>query len=129
MEKCVVYSQELRDLQKILHFPEEVAMRMTETEYNLFNQVAPMMYIRHVTTDLGKTADSRADYPKARRKATIHDLIQRFSEVSSWITHIIVTQPTHEDRKAALSCILRLLETCWNTGNFNGAVEILAGLK
>lgn len=50
-------------------------------------------------------------------------------QVSAWVTHIIITQPTHEDRKAVLSCILRLASTCWNIGNFNAAVEILVGLK
>ena len=45
------------------------------------------------------------------------------------MTHIIITQPTHEDRKAVLSCILRLASVCWKIGNFNTAVEILAGLK
>lgn len=63
--------------------------------------------------------------------------------MSSWITHVIVSQPTHDDRKIALSAIMRIVETCWNIGwetileyqptinlgNFNGAVEILMGLK
>ncbi|XP_022236664.1 1-phosphatidylinositol 4,5-bisphosphate phosphodiesterase epsilon-1-like, partial [Limulus polyphemus] len=49
--------------------------------------------------------------------------------VSSWVTHVIVSQPTHEDRKAVLSCIFRVAVCCWNFGNFNTAVEILSGLK
>ncbi len=50
-------------------------------------------------------------------------------QVSSWITHMIVSQPTHDDRKLVLNYILRMIVTCWNIGNFNGAVEILMGLK
>jgi len=50
-------------------------------------------------------------------------------QVSTWVTHLIITQPTHEDRKAVLSCILRVALSCWNIGNFNGAMEIVAGLK
>ena len=50
-------------------------------------------------------------------------------QVSSWITHVIITQPTHDDRKAVLSCILRLAQTCWNTGNFNTATQIIIGLR
>lgn len=63
-------------------------------------------------------------------------------QVSSWITHVIVSQPTHDDRKVALTAIIRIIETCWNIGellqislsilllgNFNAAVEILMGLK
>ena len=49
--------------------------------------------------------------------------------MSSWITHVIITQPTHDDRKAVLSCILRLAQTCWNTGNFNTATQIIIGLR
>ena len=45
------------------------------------------------------------------------------------MTHVIVSQPTHDDRKAVLSCILRVALECWNIGNFNGAMEILTGLK
>ncbi|GIX80432.1 hypothetical protein CEXT_403662 [Caerostris extrusa] len=59
----------------------------------------------------------------------VKSLVKRFQEVSSWVTHIIVSQPTHEDRKAVLSCILRVATTCWNLNNFNTAMEILAGLK
>ncbi len=56
-------------------------------------------------------------------------LLLPFLQVSSWVTHIIITQPTHEDRKAVLSCILRLAQCCWNLGNFNTTVEILVGLR
>ena len=50
-------------------------------------------------------------------------------QVSSWITHVIVSQPTHEERKAVLSCIVRAALACWNLGNFNSAMEIITGLK
>lgn len=40
-----------------------------------------------------------------------------------------MSQPTHDDRKIALTAILRIVETCWNIGNFNAAVEVLMGLK
>lgn len=45
------------------------------------------------------------------------------------MTNLIISQPTHEERKAFLSCILRVGLSCWNIGNFNGAMEIVAGLK
>lgn len=35
----VPFSGELEELQNILHFPEEVALRITDTEYQLFYQV------------------------------------------------------------------------------------------
>ena len=45
------------------------------------------------------------------------------------MTQLIVNQGSHDDRKAILSCILRLLQTCWNIGNFNAVAEIINGLK
>ena len=45
-------SEELEDLQKLLHFPEEVALRLAESEYQLFYQVPPSEFLRHVSQDL-----------------------------------------------------------------------------
>ncbi|XKL64543.1 hypothetical protein PGB90_004629 [Kerria lacca] len=115
-----IYTIELESFQKLLHFPEEVALSLSEVENNLFYQVPPIDYLRQVTLDLGGPPNSRV---------TVRTLVERFNEVSSWITHLIIMQPTHEDRKGILSCILRVAVTCWNIGNFNGAMEILAGLK
>ncbi|XP_064077346.1 1-phosphatidylinositol 4,5-bisphosphate phosphodiesterase epsilon-1-like isoform X2 [Macrobrachium nipponense] len=120
----MLYSDELEQLQKLLHFPEEVALRLTEVEYELFYRVPPIAYIRHVTSDLRP----RDHNEHLSHTATVGSLTKRFNEVSSWITHVIVSQPTHEDRKAVLSCILRVALACWNMANFNGAMEILTGL-
>ncbi|XP_037802088.1 1-phosphatidylinositol 4,5-bisphosphate phosphodiesterase epsilon-1-like isoform X2 [Penaeus monodon] len=121
----MLYSAELERLQKLLHFPEEVALQLTEVEYELYYRVPPIAYVRHVTSDLRPRphADNLPATP------SVAHLTKRFQEVSSWITHVIVSQPTHEDRKAVLSCILRVALACWNMANFNGAMEILTGLK
>jgi phosphatidylinositol phospholipase C epsilon len=50
-------------------------------------------------------------------------------QISSWVTHLLVSPPTHEERKAVLSCLLRVAKTAWNIGAFGSAVEIIAGLK
>ena len=39
IEQTTLYAEELSQLQKLLHFPEEVAMMLTKTEYDLFNKV------------------------------------------------------------------------------------------
>ncbi|KZC15118.1 1-phosphatidylinositol 4,5-bisphosphate phosphodiesterase epsilon-1 [Dufourea novaeangliae] len=147
-------SEELEDLHKLLHFPEEVALRLTETEYQLFYQVPPQEYLRHVAQDLNtqkpparpppspsrsysnpSTANSstqteeESNWPAPNLSSSVQTLINRFNEVSSWATHIIVSGATIEERQAALSCLLRVAQTCWNTGNFNSAMEIVAGLK
>ncbi|KAG8224033.1 hypothetical protein J437_LFUL001110 [Ladona fulva] len=138
------HAEELESLQRMLHFPEEVALRLAVTERKLFREAPPEDYLRHVTLDTGPpdrssassslqkgspTEDEESSEPSQPQETSVHALVRRFTEVSSWVTHLIITQPTHEDRKAVLSCILRLAISCWNIGNFNGAMEILAGLK
>ncbi|KAF6199510.1 hypothetical protein GE061_007536, partial [Apolygus lucorum] len=123
-------SAELEGLQRLLHFPEEVSLRLAKEEDTLFYQVPPIDYLRQVTLDLGGTpppAPHSSHHDPSR--ASVRSLIKRFNEVSSWVTHLIISQPTHEDRKSVLSCILRVALCCWNIGNFNGAMEIVAGLK
>ncbi|KAL1439330.1 hypothetical protein MTO96_010351 [Rhipicephalus appendiculatus] len=126
LERATIYKEELERLQGLLHFPEEVAVRLTDVEYELFYSVSPVHYIRQVTVDLSGKA---ATFSPGDKDRTVQTLIKRFNEVSSWVTHIIISQPTHEDRKAVLSCILRIAMCCWNIGNFNTAMEVLAGLK
>jgi hypothetical protein len=46
------FPDELNILQRLLPFPEEVALKLTETEYELFNSVPPIDYLRYCTTDL-----------------------------------------------------------------------------
>ncbi|CAG9772903.1 unnamed protein product [Ceutorhynchus assimilis] len=127
------YCAELEELQELLHFPEEVALRLADTEYQLFYQVPPIDYLRQVTTDLGGTTGT-SDPPisgnaASSSKSSVGTLIKRFNEVSAWITQLIISQPTHDARRAVVSCVLRVALSSWNIGNFNGAMEIIAGLK
>ncbi|TMS36072.1 hypothetical protein L596_003331 [Steinernema carpocapsae] len=121
-EPITLFRLELERLQYILHFPEEVAFQLSATEYQLFYGISPMDYVRYVSGDL-------TSVPVIDNPSPVRNLVKRLSEVSSWITHVIVSQPTHDDRKVALISIMRMIETCWNIGNFNAAVEILMGLK
>ncbi|XP_026744105.1 1-phosphatidylinositol 4,5-bisphosphate phosphodiesterase epsilon-1-like [Trichoplusia ni] len=133
--------EELASLKNILRFPEEVALRLTDTEYQLFYQVPPIDYLRQVTLDLGgegvlgavserhmirRTAPTQTTTPS---RSSVKALIRRFNSVSAWVTELVLSHPSLEDRKAALACVLRVALTCWNIGNFNGAMEIVAGLK
>ncbi|CAH0730128.1 unnamed protein product, partial [Brenthis ino] len=132
--------EELAILKTLLHFPEEIALRLTDTEYKLFYQVPPIDYLRQVTLDLGGEGvlGTVSDRHMIRRappthtpqvKSSVRTLIRRFNEVSAWVTELVLTPSSLEDRKVTLSCILRVALTCWNIGNFNGAMEIVAGLK
>lgn len=105
-------SEELEDLQKLLHFPEEVALRLAETEYQLFYQVPPSEYLRHVTQDLSALSqkqssarastspehssskycttnsstqtEEEASWPTATGTTTVQTLINRFNEVPTY---------------------------------------------
>uniref|UniRef100_A0A1B0CE62 Ras-GEF domain-containing protein n=3 Tax=Lutzomyia longipalpis TaxID=7200 RepID=A0A1B0CE62_LUTLO len=117
---------ELEELQHVLHFPEEVALRITDAEYQLFYQVPPVEYFKHVILELqGETA---AVPPTPPPRSSIRGLQKRFDEVCSWVAHFIVSQSSQDERKAAFACLLRAALTCWNIGNFNGALEITTGL-
>ena len=72
------YSEELQRLQKLMHFPEEVALQLTDTEYELFNSVPPMHFVRQVTIDLGKEG---VVHHASQKKPSVQTLIQRFNEV------------------------------------------------
>ncbi|XP_055677363.1 1-phosphatidylinositol 4,5-bisphosphate phosphodiesterase epsilon-1-like isoform X3 [Lutzomyia longipalpis] len=118
---------ELEELQHVLHFPEEVALRITDAEYQLFYQVPPVEYFKHVILELqGETA---AVPPTPPPRSSIRGLQKRFDEVCSWVAHFIVSQSSQDERKAAFACLLRAALTCWNIGNFNGALEITTGLR
>lgn len=148
------YELEFQELQLILlWFPEEVAIRLTEVEYDLFKQVHPSEYLRHATLDMNNfkssayqkstnvdslrntntissEPDTAANSSKVAEPArSVQDLIVRYKEVSSWIKKLIQSQPTAEKRLAIILSAIRCAITCWNIGNFNSSREIWLGLK
>lgn len=85
MTSGTIYKEELEKLQRLLHFPEEMALRLTEVEHQLFYSVDPVHYIRQVTVDLsGKTATPSS------QENTVQTLIKRFNEVSN---HSLASHP------------------------------------
>ncbi|XP_037922568.1 1-phosphatidylinositol 4,5-bisphosphate phosphodiesterase epsilon-1-like [Hermetia illucens] len=122
---------DLEELQSVLHFPEEVALRLTDAEYQLFYQVPPVDYFKHVILELqNETGTMQLPQQQQQPQQTsIKSLQKRFDEVVFWVFHLIYSQSVYEDRKAAFACLLRAALTCWNIGNFNGALEITTGLK
>uniref|UniRef100_A0A915IXH2 Ras-GEF domain-containing protein n=1 Tax=Romanomermis culicivorax TaxID=13658 RepID=A0A915IXH2_ROMCU len=122
-EPVTLYKVELDRLQYILHFPEEVAFQLSHVEHDLFYSIPPIDFVRYVACDLSSLNRELIN------PSNVRIFIKRFAEVSCWAAHLIVSQPTHNDRRNVLSCILRVIETCWNIGNFNACVEIVSGLK
>lgn len=77
LEKSTLYKDELENLQNLLHFPEVVALQLTEVEYGLFYNVMPIHYIRQVTLHLG---------PDTVCDNTVKRLVKRFQEVCAYYT-------------------------------------------
>lgn len=44
--KTMHFRDELQCLESLLHFPEEVALRLTQVEHQLFYNIEPVHYIR-----------------------------------------------------------------------------------
>ncbi|KAH8018555.1 hypothetical protein HPB51_008884 [Rhipicephalus microplus] len=78
LERATIYKEELERLQGLLHFPEEVAVRLTDVEYELFYSVNPVHYIRQVTVDLSGKA---ATFSPGDKDRTVQTLIKRFNEL------------------------------------------------
>ncbi|XP_062559576.1 1-phosphatidylinositol 4,5-bisphosphate phosphodiesterase epsilon-1-like [Armigeres subalbatus] len=158
---------ELEELQNILHFPEEVALRITDAEYQLFYQVSLNDFINDAIHELQKevrlssSANSNPTPKSTSASVSSHSISngsreppqtttssvttnvttssgfssalnairKRFDETSAWTNYFILSQGTQDERKAAFACLLRVAISCWNIGNFNGAKEIVDGLK
>lgn len=71
------FPDELNVLQRLLPFPEEVALKLTETEHELFNAVPPVDYLRYCTTDLTARSKGSTHQPNG-----VPSLIKRFNEVA-----------------------------------------------
>ncbi|CAF0747680.1 unnamed protein product [Adineta ricciae] len=121
----ICFSSDLEELKCLFDFPEEVAIRLTEIEHEIFLSVPPLQYLRHLTLDMSfLSANDTSIHGKS-----IRILVQRFQAVGSFIQQLIVSQTSFQERKAIVASILRCAITCWYMGNFNSAMQILAGLK
>ncbi|XP_036903291.1 1-phosphatidylinositol 4,5-bisphosphate phosphodiesterase epsilon-1 isoform X1 [Sturnira hondurensis] len=134
-------SKELIDLQPLIQFPEEVASILMEQEQNIYRRVLPVDYLCFLTQNLG-TPECQRSLPclKASISASIlnsqngehnalEDLVMRFNEVSSWVTWLILTAGSMEEKREVFSCLVHVAKCCWNVGNYNTVMEFLAGLR
>ncbi|XP_073934835.1 1-phosphatidylinositol 4,5-bisphosphate phosphodiesterase epsilon-1 isoform X3 [Castor canadensis] len=134
-------SKELIDLQPLIQFPEEVASILTEQEQNIYRRVLPVDYLCFLTRDLG-TPECQRSLPclKSSISASIlttqngehnalENLVTRFNEVSSWVTWLILTAGSMEEKREVFSHLVHVAKCCWNMGNYNAVMEFLAGLR
>ncbi|XP_053161906.1 1-phosphatidylinositol 4,5-bisphosphate phosphodiesterase epsilon-1 isoform X2 [Hemicordylus capensis] len=134
-------SKELVELQHLIQFPEEVASILTEQEQDLYRKVLPIDYLCFLTRDLGNTeCQNKLSTIKASISATllsapdgehnaIEGLVTRFNEVSSWVTWLILTAGSMEEKREVFSYVVHVAKCCWNMGNYNAVMEFLAGLR
>ncbi|XP_023610603.1 1-phosphatidylinositol 4,5-bisphosphate phosphodiesterase epsilon-1 [Myotis lucifugus] len=134
-------SKELIDLQPLIQFPEEVASILMEQEQNIYRRVLPVDYLCFLTQNLS-TPECQRSLPclKASISASIlnsqnrehnalEDLVMRFNEVSSWVTWLILTAGSMEEKREVFSYLVHVAKCCWNMGNYNTVMEFLAGLR
>uniref|UniRef100_A0A8C5GAX5 Phosphoinositide phospholipase C n=1 Tax=Gouania willdenowi TaxID=441366 RepID=A0A8C5GAX5_GOUWI len=137
-------SKELADLRHLVQFPEEIACILTEQEQKLYQKVLPLDYLCFITRDLSSSPDchtrrhpslkaslSAPTMPtqSALRGNAVEDLVARFNEVSSWVTWLVLTAGSMEEKRDVFSYLVHVAKCCWNMGNYNGVMEFLAGLR
>ncbi|KAJ8264365.1 hypothetical protein GJAV_G00148300 [Gymnothorax javanicus] len=134
-------SKELADLQHLVQFPEEIASILTEQEQQLYQRVFPLDYLCFLTRDLG-TPECHRRHPNLKASLSapamstrscqrngVEDLVARFNEVSSWVTWLILTAGSMEEKREVFSHLVHVAKCCWNMGNYNAVMEFLAGLR
>lgn len=71
------FSTDLEELKFLFDFPEEVALRLTEIEHEIFLSVPPLQYLRHLTLDMSFLPNQDTSIPGK----SIRILVQRFQAV------------------------------------------------
>uniref|UniRef100_A0A668A3T9 Phosphoinositide phospholipase C n=1 Tax=Myripristis murdjan TaxID=586833 RepID=A0A668A3T9_9TELE len=136
-------SKELAELRHLVQFPEEIACILTEQEQQLYQRVLPLDYLCFLTRDLGSPECQTKRHPNlkaslsapamptqsAQRSNAVEDLVARFNEVSSWVTWLVLTASSMEEKREVFSYLVHVAKCCWNMGNYNAVMEFLAGLR
>ncbi|XP_078499513.1 1-phosphatidylinositol 4,5-bisphosphate phosphodiesterase epsilon-1 isoform X2 [Lissotriton helveticus] len=134
-------SKELVELQHLIQFPEEIASILTEQEQELYRKVLPIDYLCFLTRDM-VSDENQSRLPCTRESlsatllstqngdcSSIEGLVTRFNEVSSWVTWLILTAGSMEEKREVFSHLVHIAKCCWNKGNYNAVMEFLAGLR
>ncbi|XP_056881029.1 1-phosphatidylinositol 4,5-bisphosphate phosphodiesterase epsilon-1 isoform X2 [Takifugu flavidus] len=135
-------SKEMAEMRHLVQFPEEIACILTEQEQQLYQRVFPLDYLCFLTRDLGSPECQSKHHPSLKaslsvpamstqssRHNAVEDLVARFNEVSSWVTWLILTAGSMEEKREVFSYLVNVAKCCWNMGNYNGVMEFLAGLR
>jgi hypothetical protein len=71
------FSSDLEELKYLFDLPEEVAIRLTEIEHEIFLSVPPLQYLRHLTLDMSFLPTNDTSI----QGKSIRILVQRFQAV------------------------------------------------
>ncbi|KAJ5075568.1 ras guanine nucleotide exchange factor i-related [Anaeramoeba ignava] len=98
---------------------EEIARQLTLVEFDIFSQIKP--------SELLNQAWSK---PKLRHRAkNVLAMIQRFNDLSGWVSTTIINCDKLKHRVRVLTRFLKILEFCRQLNNFNAVMALLAGFN
>lgn len=100
--------------------PQEMARQLTLIEYSLYRAIKPQECLGQAWNK--KT--SRDDKAK-----NIMLMIQRFNQVSHWVTTEIVKASNIRERAAILARFIDIAHYCEKLNNYNATMEIVSGLQ
>ncbi|KAL6058531.1 Son of sevenless 1 [Balamuthia mandrillaris] len=105
---------EVRDIH-----PQEIARQLTLIEHNLYRAIQPI-----------ECLDQRWTQPDKQKLApNVIALIDRFNKVSKWASTDLVRTQDLKSRAVVLNRFIIIASKCLELNNFNGAMEIIAGLQ
>lgn len=99
--------------------PEELARSVCLVEHDMYRAIVPQEL-------LGKAWSTRQ---KETRAPNVLAMIRRFNTVGLWVTSEIVTPTEPKARAITLSRFIAVADFLRGHHNFNGVMEILAGLQ
>jgi len=83
-DPSITLPDSFQQLSRLMQFPEEVAIQLTDVEHRLFSRVSAVDYVRLVSSDLTKhplTLPTHTASHSAKPPPTVSDLILRFQQV------------------------------------------------
>lgn len=96
--------------------PLELARQITLAEYDIFRRISPSEFYRKA-------------WEKKDRAPNVNALIVRFNLLSYWVASEILSAVDAKARQATITRFLETVRHLLELGNFNGIVEITAGLN
>jgi len=80
-DASIALPDSFQQLSRLMQFPEEVALQLTDVEHRLFSRVSAVDYVRLVTSDLTKQPLTLPTSTATKTHLTVSDLILRFQQV------------------------------------------------